>query len=135
MFLWVKLVLTSLDDVDSLEELYEAITAMPRELPQLYDKILERLLSKHGEKASHKILRILSWLAFARGPLKRHELLHGASITPETPTLASWNALQSTAVDRCRPLVEELPNGSIGLVHFTAQEYYPLRSSRVIPDL
>ncbi len=48
MFLWVKLVLIALHDVDSMEELREAITTMPRELPQLYRKILERLLSQRG---------------------------------------------------------------------------------------
>ncbi|RYP56345.1 hypothetical protein DL769_009929 [Monosporascus sp. CRB-8-3] len=123
MFLWVKLVLASLYDVDSMKELHEAITTMPGELPQLYDQILERLLSQRGEKGSDKIIRILAWLAFARRPLRRHEILHGVAITPETPSLETWNVLHNAAVDKCKPFVEELPDGTIALVHFTAQEY------------
>jgi hypothetical protein len=44
------------------------------------------------------------------------------AITPETPSLETWNLLHTSAVDKCKPLIEELPDGTIALVHFTAQE-------------
>jgi len=31
--------------------------------------------------------------------------------------------LDGSAIDKCKPLVEESPDGSIALIHFTAQEY------------
>ncbi|KAI3329791.1 hypothetical protein F4824DRAFT_372120 [Ustulina deusta] len=120
MFLWAKLVLDSLSEVDSIRELHAAITSMPRELPQLYARILEAF-ARDGR--TDKVMRILAWLTFVKRPLKRHELLHGVSITPETPILNKWDILDASAIDKCKPLVEELSDGSIALIHFTVEEY------------
>ncbi len=119
MFLWAKLVLDSLSEVDSIRELHAAITSMPRELPQLYARILEAF-ARDGR--TDKVMRILAWLTFVKRPLKRHELLHGVSITPETPILNKWDILDASAIDKCKPLVEELSDGSIALIHFTVEE-------------
>ncbi|KAL6812597.1 hypothetical protein V8C40DRAFT_256786 [Trichoderma camerunense] len=123
MFLWARLVLDSLSDVDSVKELHNAITIMPRELPELYSRILETICPESGDGKMHKVMRILAWLVFAKRPLKHHEVLHGVGITPETPVIDKWNALDKSAIDKCKPLVEELPDGSIALIHFTAQEF------------
>ncbi|PON26980.1 NACHT domain-containing protein [Trichoderma gamsii] len=123
MFLWARLVLDSLSDVDSVKELHDAITVMPRELPELYSRILETICPASSDGKMHKVMRILAWLVFAKRPLKHHEVLHGVGITPETPVLDKWNALDKSAIDKCKPLVEELPDGSIALIHFTAQEF------------
>jgi hypothetical protein len=119
MFLWAKLVLDSLSEVDSIRELHTAITSMPRELPQLYTKIVETL-AKDGR--TDKVMRILAWLALAKRPLKRHELIHGVSVTPETPVLTRWDVFDGSVIDKCKPLVEELSDGSIALIHFTVEE-------------
>ncbi|RYC58773.1 hypothetical protein CHU98_g7433 [Xylaria longipes] len=122
MFLWARLVLDSLSDVDSVKELHEAITSMPGELPQLYTRILGILCPIAGDGRTDKVMRILAWLVFAKRPLKRHELLHGVSITPNTPALDEWNLLDASAIDKCKPLVEELPDGSVALIHFTVED-------------
>ncbi|KAI1496314.1 hypothetical protein F5X99DRAFT_75957 [Biscogniauxia marginata] len=123
MFLWVKLVLDSLDDADSMADLHDAITTMPSELSKLYRRIIERMYERKGQKATEKVLRILAWLVFAKRPLKRYEILHGAGITPEYPTINQWTMFDNSVIDKCKPLVEELPDGSIGLVHFTVDEF------------
>ncbi|KAI1173029.1 hypothetical protein F4777DRAFT_601066 [Nemania sp. FL0916] len=120
MFLWAKLVLDSLFEVDSLRELHQAITSMPEELPELYTKILRDLTK---DCRADRVMKILAWLAFARRPLKRHELLHGVTITAETPIPSKWDVLDKRVIDRCKPLIEELPDGSIALMHFTVEEY------------
>jgi len=122
MFLWARLVLDTLSDVDSAKELHAAITSMPSELPQLYARILEALCPAAQDGRTSKVMRILAWLVFAKRPLKRHELLHGVSITPETPVLDKWNLLDGSVIDKCKPLVEELTDGSIALIHFTVEE-------------
>ncbi|KAI3318736.1 hypothetical protein HD806DRAFT_510815 [Xylariaceae sp. AK1471] len=124
MFLWAKLVLDSLSEVDSVRELHAAITSMPRELPQLYARILQAF-ARDGR--TDKVMRILTWLVLVKRPLKRHELLHGVSVTPETPLVTKWDVLDGSVIDKCKPLVEELPDGSIALIHFTVEEY--LRTS------
>lgn len=123
MFLWAKLVLDSVCEVDSISELNEAITTMPRELPGLYARILGLLCQRQADKRTEKIMRTIAWVTFARRPLKRHEILHGVAVTSDTPVLDKWNMLDGSAIDKCKPLVEESPDGSIALIHFTAQEY------------
>ncbi|KAI1366204.1 hypothetical protein F5Y08DRAFT_302008 [Xylaria arbuscula] len=123
MFLWARLVLDSVSDVDSVMELHAAITSMPSELPQLYARILEALCPTASDSRMSKVMRILAWLVFAKRPLKRHELLHGVNITPETPVLDKWNLLDGSVIDKCKPLVEELADGNIALIHFTVEEY------------
>lgn len=123
MFLWAKLVMESLSDIDSIGELHDAITQMPQELPELYAKIIARLSQQSRSQSMEKIYRIFAWLAFAKRPLKRHELLHGAALTYEKPVLDDRNRLYDTVIDKCKPLVEELPDGTITLVHSIVQEY------------
>lgn len=123
MFLWAKLVLDSVSEVDSMSELHDAITTMPQKLSELYDQILKILCQQQAGKRTEKIMRTLAWVTFARRPLKRNEILHGVGVTSEAPVLDRWSMLDGSAVDKCKPLVEELPDGSIVLIHFTAQEY------------
>ncbi|KAI0376508.1 hypothetical protein F5Y04DRAFT_209138 [Hypomontagnella monticulosa] len=132
MFLWARLVLDSISDIDSTAELHEAITKMPRELPKLYDAITYRLCHKVGPGLT-KISKIFTWLLFSKRPLRMNEVLHGVAITPETPRLNQWNKIHNTAIDKCRPLVEELPDGTVSLVHSTVQEY--LTQERVNDEL
>lgn len=123
MFLWARLVLDSVRDVDSMSELHEVITIMPRELSELYGQILSLLCQHQTEKRTERIMRTLAWVTFARRPLKRHEILHGVGVTPDRPVLDRWSMLDGSAIDKCKPIIEELPDGSIALIHFTAQEY------------
>ncbi|RYP76705.1 hypothetical protein DL770_007179 [Monosporascus sp. CRB-9-2] len=116
-------VMESLSDIDSIEELHTAITQMPKELPKLYAAIIDRLSRQTEVQSMEKVYRILAWLIFSKRPLKRHELLHGAALTYENPFLDRWNMLYETAIDKCKPLVEDLPDGTIALVHSTVQEY------------
>ncbi|KAK4194211.1 hypothetical protein QBC40DRAFT_291183 [Triangularia verruculosa] len=123
MMLWVRLVLESLSEVDTLRELHDAIKTMPRELSDLYDKILTSIAEQKGKRVADRILRILGWLVYAKRPLKAHEILHGVALTVESPVLGTWDMLDDSAVERCKPLIELLPDGSIGLIHFTTEEY------------
>ncbi|KAK4183141.1 hypothetical protein QBC35DRAFT_478452 [Podospora australis] len=123
MVLWARLVLDSLSDVDTLRELYDAIEAMPKELSNLYNKILTSMTEQKGERVAHRVLKILGWLVYAKRPLKSHEILHAVALTMESPVLDSWDVLDDSAIERCKPHIELLPDGSVGLIHFTAEEY------------
>ena len=123
MFLWAKLVLDSASDVDSMSELHYAITTMPQKLSELYDKIFDNLCQQQAGKQTDKIMRFLFWLTFAKRLLTLNEILQGVSITPETPVLHRWTMLDKSAIEKCKPLVEGPHDGSMALIHFTAQEY------------
>lgn len=103
-------------------EMHEAITAMPQELSELYTEIIILLCQQKAKKVADRIVRILGWLAYTKRPLKKHELLRGVALTPESPVLDRWDTIDDSAIDRCKPLVEQLPDGSIRLIHFTAEE-------------
>ena len=120
--LWVRLVLNTLSDVNLLRELREAITAMPKELSELYGQILAFLCHQKGNKVVNRVKKILGWLVYAKRPLKKHEVLHGVALTAESPNLSKWDILDDSAIDKYKPLIEQLPDGSIGLIHFTTEE-------------
>jgi hypothetical protein len=125
MMLWVKLVLDTLSDVDTLRELHDAITAMPRELWELYKRILASMCGENGHSladGSDRTMRILGWLVYAKRPLKIHEVLNAVALTPESSTLSRWDMPDDSAIHRCKPLVELLPDGNLGIIHFTAEE-------------
>ncbi|KAK0752372.1 hypothetical protein B0T18DRAFT_89592 [Schizothecium vesticola] len=128
MMLWVKLVLDALSDVDTLRELYDAITSMPRELSKLYKRILTAICGEKGHNMadrSDRTIQILGWLIYAKRPLKKHEILNAVALTvgSESPVPSRWDMPDDSAINRCKPLVELLPNGNICLIHFTAEEY------------
>jgi len=65
---------------------------------------------------------MLRWISFAKRPLKKCELLSGMALTSETPVLDEKTVLVDRAVEICKPLIEVLPDGSIGLIHFSVKE-------------
>lgn len=123
IFLWAKLVLSLVRDADSVSELHDALITMPQELSELYGRILDLLCTNQTEERTERMMRTLAWITFAKRPLMCHEILHGVALTSENPVLDTWNRLDRSAIDRCKPLIEELPNGSIVLIHSTLQEY------------
>lgn len=127
MFLWVTLVLHSLSNVDSIAELRQAIATLPKELPLLYSRIIGQICSIGDDAHRDKVVRMLTWLTFGFRPLRSHELLHGVAITADSPTLNKATILQTRAVEICKPLIEQMPNGTISLVHFTLKEYVACR--------
>jgi hypothetical protein len=43
-------------------------------------------------------------------------------LTTESSTLSRWDLPDDSAINRCKPFVEVLPNGNLGIIHFTAEE-------------
>ncbi|CAN9372932.1 unnamed protein product [Alternaria alternata] len=106
MFLWVSLVLESLDTVYSPEELRTIVDDLPSDLEALYEQILTRLCSAPGAKSYGGVSRVISWICFTRRPLHKSELLQALSIFPDDP------------------LIEELSDSTIVPVHFSVKEYF-----------
>jgi hypothetical protein len=61
-------------------------------------------------------------MTFAKRPLKRYELLDGISLHSGNNMLSDETRLWDQAIDICKPLIENGPNGSVVFVHFTVQE-------------
>lgn len=123
MFLWVRLVLDSLNNVFSPEELRDIVKKPHAKLDTLYERILDRLCSAPGAQSHGGVSRIINCICFAERPLHKHEMLHALSI-PRDGLESDTNRVPIPSIlDLCKPLVEERPDSTMVLVHFSVKEY------------
>jgi len=122
MFLWVSLVLQSLDTVYSPEELRTIVDNLPSDLEALYKQIVTRLCSAAGAQSYGGVPRIMSWICFSRRPLHKSELLQALSMFPDDMGSQMRSIPVASILDHCKPLIEELPDSTIVPVHFSVKE-------------
>jgi hypothetical protein len=128
MFLWVSLVLDSLDAIYSPEELRAIVRDLPSDLEALYERILNRLCSVPGANSHGGVSRIISWICFARRPLHKFELLHALSMSPQGGNNQMRAVPVASILDHCKPLIEELSDSTMVPVHFSVKEYNSRRA-------
>jgi hypothetical protein len=122
MFLWVTLVLESLNTVYSPEELRTIVDNLPSDLEALYEQIVTRLCSAPGAHGYGGVPRIMSWICFSRRPLHKSELLQALSMSPHDMGSQMRSIPVASILDHCKPLIEELPDSTIVPVHFSVKE-------------
>jgi hypothetical protein len=122
MFLWVSLVLDSLNTVYSPEELRTIVDDLPSDLEALYEQIVIRLCSAPGAQSHGGVSRVMSWICFARRPLHKSELLQALSISPHDMGSQVRSIPVASILDHCKPLIEELPDSTVVPVHFSVTE-------------
>jgi hypothetical protein len=69
-----------------------------------------------------KATRILEWMALAKRPLKKFELLDGVTLHRGNSQLNEKTRLWEQVIDLCKPFVEDGPNETIVFIHFTVRE-------------
>ncbi|RFU29393.1 hypothetical protein B7463_g6916, partial [Scytalidium lignicola] len=122
MFLWVRLVVSELQESLSLKELTEAVDGLPEGLHEAYQRLLDRIQKKHGENHRQKAHFILHWIAGSFRTLKTYEVQNGVVLASEG-TLNDSNCLPRSIFDLCKPIIEEGPGNTIRFVHFSAKQY------------
>jgi hypothetical protein len=122
MFLWVRLVLDSLNAVYSPEELRTIVDDLPSDLEALYGEIMKRLCSVPGTRSYGGVPRIMSWICFARRPLHKSELLHALSMSPHDIGSQARSIPIASILDHCKPLIEETQDSTIVPIHFSVRE-------------
>jgi len=87
MFLWVTLVLDALrDGKDTSSDFFrETLVRMPRSLPDLYKRILNRIDPEDREKARI----VLRWVVSAKRPLTLEELKIAIALRPGATSMGS----------------------------------------------
>ncbi|KAF2108444.1 hypothetical protein BDV96DRAFT_636736 [Lophiotrema nucula] len=136
MFLWVRLVLDTLEDeVFSIHDLKAAVQVLPTSLEDFYERILVRVTSPHKPNRD-KALQILQWVAFARRPVRSCEILNAIAFTTDRSTINQDTMLSKAVLKLCSPLIEQHADGVIQFVHFTVREFLVAStSSRPILEL
>ena len=122
MFLWVRLVLLSLEDACSIQELNMAVTAFPNELAKVYNQILQSIRTRVRPSDYDRVLRILGWMAFAKRPLKLHELQYGAILYSNNTIIDRETKPFDNILDICKPLAEDGMNQTVTFIHSSVKE-------------
>jgi hypothetical protein len=112
-----------LNDADNIIELKRAVDSLPKGLERVYDRILARIKERLSATTYDKAVRILSCVAFAKRPLKYFELLDAIALYPGNVTINHETKLLKTALDVCKPFIEEGLNQTVVFIHSSVKEY------------
>lgn len=124
MFLWTRLVLKSLEDCGSRNELMDAINTLPDGLDAAYGRILERVMKDKKEETAKKAVRILEWIACSFRVMKVHEIQDGIVLFTKDLELNEGNKLlDDSFLDLCKPMIERGSKNTVDFVHFSAKQY------------
>ncbi|KAH8803560.1 hypothetical protein F5884DRAFT_904077 [Xylogone sp. PMI_703] len=132
MFLYARLVLDYLatNIFYSGHEIKTSVNQLPKTLSDFYQKILIGILIQLDSRSISRIKCVFSWIAFAKRPLKKLELLSAVSFSSENPEIDLL--VPEYILDICGPLIEERRDTTIGFMHVSVKEYLQSSSSNLI---
>ena len=133
-FLLARLHLDSLMAKTTLRKVKMALNYLPEELDRTYDQVLQRI---HEQGTDHSVLalKVLGWMRYAARPLGIRELQHAVAVEPDDSQFDEDGIPEiSLILSVCAGIATIRENGTIGLVHYTAQEYLERRSLEIFPD-
>ena len=129
VFLWVRLVIESLDSSSSIVEWHREIRTLPRTLNGLYHLTIKNILSQQIDD----IQTLLHWLIAARRPMKLSELLEAMVVEtrPRSPAGVEEMATQIWQMQcpeieipkLCKPLIIIKDNAIVEFRHHSIREF------------
>ena len=101
-----------------------ALEKLPDGLNDVYDAVMNRIRSQSTDDAS-LALKILSWITYAKVPLKSTVLQHAVAVTEYTKDISDDDLIDvEDLVSVCVGIVTvDSESGIIRLVHYTTQTY------------
>ncbi|KAL8993426.1 MAG: hypothetical protein Q9169_006358 [Polycauliona sp. 2 TL-2023] len=133
MFLLARLQFESIMAKPTLRKIKSALKELPEELDSMYDQAIERIQNQDPELAALAI-KLLCWTHYAARPLRTDELRHAVAIEPHDTSFDEEGLLDQNLVESiCAGLLTIQVNDTVGLVHYTAQEYLERHSSSLFP--
>jgi hypothetical protein len=85
-----------------------------------YRQILTQIFNHQDSRSVGRIRSILGWIAFAKRPLKKLELLSALSFNAGNPSIT--RLVPQYILDICSPLVEERCDSTISFIHVSVKE-------------
>ncbi|KAL9122029.1 MAG: hypothetical protein Q9187_001421 [Circinaria calcarea] len=125
MFLWVAFQIETLCAQRSDQGLLETLYALPKDLPETFDRILGRL-AKMEDIDRHNSLKIFKWVAVAKRPLSLAELREVIGIKPCQPGLRMECLINDIlrAIGCCGSLVEvDEEYSTVHFAHHSVKQY------------
>lgn len=135
MFLLAHLLLKSLETKRNRRDIEAALNSLPSSLDKMYDEAIERINSQNDDDAS-LARRIISWIFYALRPLTVKELQQALAVRPDDETFDPDGIIEADEiVSVCAGIVSiQTERDTIGLVHYTTQEYIQRKEDKVILD-
>ncbi|KKO99583.1 hypothetical protein THAR02_08317 [Trichoderma harzianum] len=123
MFLWAKLVMEYMKKnlFYHRDEILKAAVSLPRELGEFYGRILSQIMANFDERSSQRIGAVLSWIAFAKRPLRLAELL--SALAFDTKQEQVDELVPAYILDRCEPLIQKQADSSYSFVHVSVRDF------------
>ncbi|KAL7928885.1 hypothetical protein V8C35DRAFT_221248 [Trichoderma chlorosporum] len=131
MFLYARLVLDYLSTniFYSGDEILTSVNQLPEKLSDFYRKILLQILTHLDTRSESRVKCILSWIAFAKRPLKRLELLSAITFSSGEPEVT--HLVPEYVLDMCGPLIEERSDTTLTFIHVSVKEFLQTSSSNL----
>ena len=118
IFLWVAVVVESLEYAISIAEVEKEIQSLPPTLDGLYQRILGSIQSQEVEI----MRRVFAWLIAANRPLELPELTEALAIEPDAYGLPGIGALTSQ-IWMCSPLIIVTRENTVRFRHRSVKTY------------
>ncbi|KAK8054923.1 hypothetical protein PG993_000150 [Apiospora rasikravindrae] len=122
MFLYARIVINSVEDLDLIEDIRQELTVLPETLEDAYGRIMQRINQAENTARREKARAIIGWIACAPTPLTVQEMKQALSIDTDRPTRSGRLLGNLDIVEICGPIVEVVDEYA-RFVHFTVKEY------------
>ncbi|KAI5838325.1 hypothetical protein DFP73DRAFT_461427, partial [Morchella snyderi] len=129
MFMWANLQILALCEEPTPGGVRKALTRLPKDLNETYDRIIENIKAKESSDTIAKL--VLRWILYAQEPCTVEIVVQALAVGPGENSFDE-DALELTLpyiLDCCKNLVvEDSAIGKLRFAHFSVQEYL-LRNS------
>ncbi|KAL6821029.1 hypothetical protein J3E69DRAFT_373903 [Trichoderma sp. SZMC 28015] len=123
MFLYAKIMLRSIEELDNLDEIRNELRVLPKDLDEAYGRLFEKI-DRNSEIIKKKCRLILGWISCSPTPLTLLELEQALVVTiSDTSRVSS----PLNFVRLCGPIIEAV-EGNIQFVHFTVKDRHKIES-------
>ncbi|PYH80228.1 hypothetical protein BO82DRAFT_393179 [Aspergillus uvarum CBS 121591] len=123
MFLYAKIVLSSIELLDDVAEICEELSLLPEDLDSAYARILLRINNLRPASVKAKVRRILAWVGCSPTPLTLREMEQALSIQPGNFDAGKKLSAAPNLNKLCGPIIE-VAGEYVQFVHFTVKEYF-----------
>ncbi|KAL6826144.1 hypothetical protein V8C40DRAFT_286985 [Trichoderma camerunense] len=123
MFLYAKIMLRSIEELDNLDEIRDELRVLPKDLDEAYGRLFEKIARK-SEIVKKKCRLILGWISCSPTPLTLFELEQALVVTISNTSRVSSPL---NLIRLCGPIVEVVGD-TIQFVHFTVKDRHQIES-------
>ena len=134
-FLLARLHLDSLATKTDLRKFKNGLNSLPEGLDETYDELMSRVLAQHPDHVA-LARKVLYWVYYAARPMTVKEIQHALAIEPGDTSFQEDSIVdEELLVSVCTGIITvQKESGVIGLVHYTAQQYFERTAERYFPE-